>query len=93
MPTYSILIETPVISDDGVFAAQLHAQSETPVLFLEEFDHLFSEVDCAGPEMAIVIREADSFNNARNSCASLIDGHVVSSHFTCSDEGAHAVFR
>jgi hypothetical protein len=90
---HSIDIETPTVTDDGILTARLHAQAEVPVLFLEQFDHLLSEVDCTGPEMTITIREADSFNQARDACASLVDGLVVSSHVTCSDEGAHSFFR
>jgi len=72
--------------------SQLQLQADKPILFLEEYDHLLTDVDCHESTMTITLRDDDAYNKARTACGSLINGLVVSSHFTCSDNGAHSVF-
>ncbi|KAF2122449.1 hypothetical protein BDV96DRAFT_560855 [Lophiotrema nucula] len=83
------------IDDDGqLFASQLQLKSKKPALFLEEFDHLLEEVDCSASTLTITVREAAVYTHARSVCHTLNEtrGYVVSSHLSCSDEGAHTVF-
>jgi hypothetical protein len=71
--------------------SQLQLQADKPILFLEEYDHLLTDVDCHESMMTITFRDHYSYNGARTACGSLVNGLVVSSHLTCSDDGAHSV--
>ncbi|KAF2707768.1 hypothetical protein K504DRAFT_43393 [Pleomassaria siparia CBS 279.74] len=67
-------------------------ETDRHTLFLEDYDHLLEEVDCSESVMTIAFRDTASYSKARTACEKLANGLVVSSHSTCSDTGAHAVF-
>ncbi|KAF2741541.1 hypothetical protein EJ04DRAFT_571612 [Polyplosphaeria fusca] len=80
--------------DDQIFSSRLRLQANRPVLFLEDFDHLLSEVDCDESEMSITVVQVDVFDEARMACSTLIHGLVLSSHESCNTgHGAHSVFN
>lgn len=99
---YSQLLATQNITDHTLLGpdtefhgpklfSQLQLQANKPILFLENYDHLLTDVECYESTMTITFRNGDAYNKAHTACGSLINGLVVSSHFTCSDDGAHSV--
>ncbi|KAF2115666.1 hypothetical protein BDV96DRAFT_599245 [Lophiotrema nucula] len=75
------------------FASELWLTANEPTLYLENYDHLFNDIECNRGEMTITVRDAISYNKACKACESLIDGWVVSSHSSCSDDGVHSVYN
>jgi hypothetical protein len=71
----------------------LQMQSDAPTLFLEDLDHLLNEVTCDGPTMRLAFRSVEQYKIANTELRKLVSGWVVSSHQTCSEEGAHAAYR
>lgn len=71
----------------------LQMQSDRPALFLEDFDHLLDEVECNDSTMVVTFRYIENYRSAYAERYSMINGWIVSSHLTCSEEGAHSVFR
>ena len=71
----------------------LSLQSNRPVLLLENFDHLLKDVDCSDSMMVVTFQYFEHYTTACSMSRSLLNGWIVSSHLTCSEEGAHSVFR
>ena len=67
--------------------------SKEPTLFLEDFDHLLHEVECTASTMSIKFRLSAKYKRACAQTEGLIHGWIVSSHMTCSEDGAHAVYK
>lgn len=88
-----LFLDKAIGSSGSRLVSQLRLKAEKPVLFLEEYDHLLDEVECNGSTMTLTIYNTQTYKKARSVCASLANGLVVSSHFTCSDNGAHSVSK
>ncbi|KAF2014065.1 hypothetical protein BU24DRAFT_425066 [Aaosphaeria arxii CBS 175.79] len=77
-----------------VFASQIHLQSDQDVVFLEEYDHLLDEVHCNESIMQVKLkRHGGCYDRASEAWSGLQSGLLVSSHETCSENGAHAVYK
>jgi hypothetical protein len=67
--------------------------SERPSLLLDDIDHLLKTVGCTHSEMTIAFLQVAHYEQAFSEMLRLVNGLIVSSHATCSNDGEHAVYQ
>ena len=60
---------------------------------IDELDLLMEYVDCTNTTLTATFPYDDTYETLYSDADALKNAALISSHSTCSDEGAHSVFR
>jgi hypothetical protein len=76
-----------------VFASSVRAQSDRPILAVEDIEHLIDNIECSTSLINIVFKTAAAHTSAFEACSHPGGAYVVTSHTGCNDDDERAVFE
>ncbi|KAF2689267.1 hypothetical protein K458DRAFT_427471 [Lentithecium fluviatile CBS 122367] len=89
-----IYTERQTTHNEPNFAANVRVKSPTPVLFLEDFEHLAEDIVCLPGYITIEVHQGVDRIEAQRKLLELeAGGLVVTSHYGCNDHGERKVFK
>ncbi|KAF2001105.1 hypothetical protein P154DRAFT_575483 [Amniculicola lignicola CBS 123094] len=68
-------------------------KGDRPTLLLEDFDHHFEEIKCNDMGMTAAFKRREIYVKACTACILLVGELLISSHYSCGEDGAHTVYR
>ncbi|KAL9043523.1 MAG: hypothetical protein Q9214_003295 [Letrouitia sp. 1 TL-2023] len=74
-------------------AAQVKFSSKTPILALEEIEHLLEDVSCRDSSIALRFTSLDALNIAHAELGKHDSFVIITSHATCNNEGERSPHR
>jgi hypothetical protein len=77
----------------SVFVSTIRMHSDKPILFLEEFEDSFADIQCSLDGIDLTFPSSLAFSAAMATWEELREAIVISSHKGCNEEGSRAAYR
>ncbi|KAF2442974.1 hypothetical protein P171DRAFT_486938 [Karstenula rhodostoma CBS 690.94] len=76
-----------------IVAATVHAESKSPIMLLEEVEHLVESIDCRPDSISVRLLPHVAEGTGSEAWLDLASGLIITSHYGCNAWGERKLFR